>query len=105
MLSWLLFSNTSCRTGSSCDFVFFLSSCFCFCFVVLVPVLVFRGEGGGGEEKGTVAEVCVTRGVRACVRACVCARQSRGGTAALWRVGEEVSSPQVDAEDATHGCY
>lgn len=61
---------------------------------------------GGGEEKGTVAEVYVTCGcmcVRACM--CVCARRSRGGTAALRRAGQEVSSPQVDAEDTTHGWY
>lgn len=47
---------------------------------------------GGGEEKGTVAEVCVTRGV--CVRAPV-PRRDR----------EEVFWPQVNAEDTTHRCY
>lgn len=86
MLSWLLFSNTSCRTGSSCDFVSFLSLFFFFgvCFVVLVPVLVFLG---GGEEKGTVAEVCVRHG--GCVCMCVWMRaRPQGGTATLWRVGK-----------------
>lgn len=74
---------------------------FCFRFVVLVPVLVYFLEGG--EEKGTVAEVRVRRGV--CARVCVsvCAHQSRGGTGVLCLVGEEVSSPKVDVEDTTHG--
>lgn len=44
---------------------------FCFRFVVLVPVLVFFLEGG--EEKGTVAEVRVRRGVCVCMCVCVCA--------------------------------
>lgn len=40
-----------------------------------------------------------------CERVCVWVRANpRGGTAALWRVGKEVSSPQVDAEDTTLGC-
>lgn len=51
----------------------------------MVPVLGFF-FGGVGEEKGTVAEVCVTRGV------CVCAPVPR-------RDPEEVSWPQVNAED------
>lgn len=82
MLSWLLFSNTSCRTGSSCDFVFFSS--LCVCFVVLVPVLVFLG---GGEEKGTVAEVCVKHGVRVlvCVVVGACQPPGRDGRSLVGR--------------------
>lgn len=75
MLSWLLFSNTSCRTGSSCDLVFFslLFFFFLFSFCCFGSCSSFLG---GGEEKGTVAEVYVTRGVRVCRGACVCVHAS-----------------------------
>lgn len=63
MLSWLLFSNTSCRTGSSCDFVFFCFFGFFLGFFFSLFWFLFKFLGGG-EEKGAVAEVCVTRGVR-----------------------------------------
>lgn len=83
------------RVGQGPAVIFFLlSSLFFLCFFFF-PCFGSRSRfffWGVGEEKGTVAEVCVTRGV--CVRAPIPRRDP-----------EEVSWPQVNAEDTTHRCY